>query len=252
MPLAAALVLIFLVAMLIVFGVLIKYFKCYGLISGYNTMSAEKKRNVDTEGLGRFMGNFCFVIAGIILAAGILGYLGYQEAFAITILSLFIVIPIMVIKAQKFDGNARNPDGTMKRGTKVFLALLILGFLLILGIVAGSMIDSSREMVVNVTADYIDIHGAYGVKLKTCDIEGIELVDSIPKVIRKTNGFDFGSLMRGNFKLEGLGAGKLYVDLNKKPFIHISTMDSFIIINLKTSEDTKKLYDEIRTVMKLK
>ena len=35
-------------------GVMIRYFKWYWLIAGYNTMTRERKRQVDIEGLGKF------------------------------------------------------------------------------------------------------------------------------------------------------------------------------------------------------
>lgn len=39
-------------------GIGIRYFRWYFLIAGYNTMSEEKKKNVDIEALGKLMGNF--------------------------------------------------------------------------------------------------------------------------------------------------------------------------------------------------
>lgn len=57
------------VLLLVVIGILIKYKKAYWLISGYNTMSAEKKKNVNIEGLGNFTANICFLMAGLIFVA---------------------------------------------------------------------------------------------------------------------------------------------------------------------------------------
>jgi hypothetical protein len=51
--------------LLLVLGYLIRFRKMYFLISGYNTMSAEKKKNVDTAGLGTLMGNSLFVMSGL-------------------------------------------------------------------------------------------------------------------------------------------------------------------------------------------
>ncbi|MFU0827925.1 MAG: hypothetical protein ACFWTJ_10435 [Lachnoclostridium sp.] len=64
MPLSVIVLMSSIILIFIVFGILIKYKKCYWLISGYNTSSKEKKKNIDIAGLSKFTGNFCFIIAG--------------------------------------------------------------------------------------------------------------------------------------------------------------------------------------------
>ena len=64
-------ILLFPPLILFLIGYLIRYRKMYWLISGYNTMSGEKKKKVDTENLGIFMGNICFIL-GILLFVGFL------------------------------------------------------------------------------------------------------------------------------------------------------------------------------------
>jgi hypothetical protein len=51
----------------ILIGLAVHVFKWYFLISGYNTMSKEKKANVDTEGLGRLMGIYSYVNGGVFI-----------------------------------------------------------------------------------------------------------------------------------------------------------------------------------------
>ena len=53
--------------LLIIIGWLIKYKKVTWLISGYNTSSKEKKEQYDVDKLCKYMGNFLFVLTGIIL-----------------------------------------------------------------------------------------------------------------------------------------------------------------------------------------
>lgn len=63
------------------------------LIAGYNTSSPEERARMDEKQLCRFMGKFCFAMAGcwLIAAAGV--FWG-QEAFHITGISLFVVVII--------------------------------------------------------------------------------------------------------------------------------------------------------------
>ena len=52
-------------------GLAIHVFKWYFLISGYNLMSKQKKENVDTQGLGKLMGYYCYFNTIIFLLLGV-------------------------------------------------------------------------------------------------------------------------------------------------------------------------------------
>lgn len=242
MPIAAAGIMLFISALLLLFGMLIKYRKCYWLISGYNTASAEKKKNIDIEGLGIFMGNFCFLLAGIFLVGTILNYLGFFYGFVVSIGSLFIIIPIVLIKAQKYDKNTQTSEGKTKKSVIIIICLFMLVIFLL---PAGMIYYGAQEPEVNITSDAITFSGMYGTSIKLEDISGISLVDEIPSVLRKTNGFDFGSILRGNFELQDKGKVRLFADIKKPPFIVIEGRE-LVIINLKDSFKTEELYTKLK------
>lgn len=62
----------------IMMGIAIHVFKWYFLISGYNTMSKEKKDKVDIDGLARFMGMYLYANGAAFLAAWILQAIGIK------------------------------------------------------------------------------------------------------------------------------------------------------------------------------
>lgn len=86
-------------------GFLVRYYP--NLIAGYNTMPPERKKNVDIEGLSRFMRN-CLVTMGLatIITPGLLAAFGLYN-----MTKLFIVLPTLagtvyvLIGAQKYDHN---------------------------------------------------------------------------------------------------------------------------------------------------
>lgn len=59
-------------AVLLIIGWLIKYKKVTWLISGYNTASKEQKQRYDTEKLCRYVGNFLFILAGILFCLAVI------------------------------------------------------------------------------------------------------------------------------------------------------------------------------------
>ena len=83
---------------LIVMGLLVHVFKWYFLISGYNTMSKEKKAKVNTEGLGRLIGMYSYVNGGVFIVLGVLHALDLKQ-YDIAIVFLYFHI-YLLIKAQ--------------------------------------------------------------------------------------------------------------------------------------------------------
>lgn len=231
------------VLILIIPGVLVKHFKTYWLISGYNTMSKEKKKNVDIEGLSKLVGNFCFGLAALILIAGVLMMAGKSLAAGIASALIVPASIYMLITAQKYDGNTRNPDGTMNTKTKVIIGS-ISAFLVITLIGVGVLIYQSNKPSEFVVADgYLEIKGMYGEKINVKDIEEVVLKDSLPEITYKSNGSALGNKMKGNFKLKDIGDAKLFLDTSKPPFIYVVRNGKTIILNCDSAEETTELFD---------
>lgn len=92
----------------LIIGIGIRFFKWYFLISGYNTMSKEKKENVDIEKLGKLMGNFSIIIGILFIIAAIAQNQGNGLLTSISLFSIFTLTVILIIYAQKYDKNRAN------------------------------------------------------------------------------------------------------------------------------------------------
>lgn len=224
----------------VVLGILIKYFRWYWLISGYNTMPAEKKKNVDARGLGNFIGNCMFVIAGIFLAGIIIDSMGFSWGTMASFLMTGVFAIYILAAAQKYDHNKKT------KTDKAVLAVAITVVVIITGGLAGGMIFETRPVKVEITPQTIDIKGMYGIEIPVSSIENITLEDRMPKVLAKTNGFNAGGTLKGNFRLEGIGAAKLFVQSKAGPFIYIvTTQGDTVIINYRDGQQTRELYDKL-------
>lgn len=232
--------------LLLLFGVCIRFFKCYWLISGYNTMPKEKRKNVDIEGLGKLVGNACFVMAGILMIAWILSYLGLTTWVLVDMGLIFVVVIFILIKAQKYDANTHNAKGAMNKETKVIVSVIV-AFAVMVSLGVGALLYfGSKTPVIDINSNYIAISGMYGIQIPMQDISDIRLEEKIPKVIRKTNGSDVGPKLKGHFVLEGMGAVRLFVNKDKGLFIYIQEGSSYIIVNDDDAEKTKALYENLK------
>lgn len=221
-------------------GIGIKYFKWDFLIAGYNTMSKKQKENVDRDGLCSLTGNFLFLMGLVLLGAGMSEKMGYRFLTLILTLSIFPLTILVVILGQKYDHN--KDIKSKKTETRIIAVVLI--------IITISMttlfVYGSREPKIDIMPDRIVISGIYGTMIKKDKITEITLEDNIPKVLNKVNGFDLGYILRGIFKLEGLGTGSIYIRQKKAPYILIKTENKYFLINYKDSNKTIDLYNKLK------
>ena len=106
-------------------GVPIRYFKCYGLISGYNSASAEEKKRYDIEGLAQHLGNGLITMSWLIFATA-WALSRNQMGWAIGLMVVFLlVVLVMVIGGQKFLPYTLDETGQRRHLPHVFLEWLL-------------------------------------------------------------------------------------------------------------------------------
>jgi hypothetical protein len=128
------------------------------------------------------------------------------------------------------------------------LILVILGInALIIPVVLWSVYIGAQPPSVEVSPAMFSVRsGFYSANVPIASIREISLQDTIPRVTLRTNGLAAGAVLRGNFRLEVLGAGKLFINRGAPPYIVVKTMDSFVIVNFVDTQRTRAVYDELR------
>lgn len=238
-------VIFFIAALLLVVGIGIKYFKWYFLISGYNTMSKDKKKNVDVDGLAKLMGNFLFLMSFILFFSGGMNFLAYKLASLISLMMIMPLTILLIIMAQKYNHNHKK-----KREKTALIAIISVVFGVFV-LVSGFLIVATLNPKVELSDEKIEVSGLYKRDIAIADIKSVSLKETMPGVVSKTNGMDVGYSLRGSFKLEGEDNNStLFVQQNNPPFIHIRTDDRLYIINFKERERTSELYKKIEISIK--
>ena len=64
-------------------------------------------------------------------------------------------------------------------------------------------------------------------------------------MLAKTNGFAGAGSLRGHFRVEGLGDGRLYVEEGFAPYVLVRLRQGFVVVNFREPERTSALYDEM-------
>jgi hypothetical protein len=124
-------------------------------------------------------------------------------------------------------------------GLTIGLAVFLFVFVLLLG--------TRKEAEVVISDGMIEIKGQYGTSYEISEINEIRLVDSMPKIGMKVNGAGLGEIKKGNFKVDGLGKCKLYIQkVNQGPYIYIDAkgkQDAFL--NFTDPTKTQAVYDQL-------
>lgn len=130
-------------------------------------------------------------------------------------------------------------ERVLRKFFKVFLAIVI-GLLLIQFVYV--LIPSKVE----VTDQAIVITGAYGRTIPKDQIQEIKIQDHLQLTLR-TNGVAVGDFFQGHFRSKQLGSCLLFLRNGKTPPYIILTLkdEKPVVLNCKTSEQTRELYDKL-------
>ena len=220
-------------------GFLVKAYP--GLIAGYNTLSPEKKKNVDIDGLSRYIRNGLIIMGMVIMA----GYLLFRWAGWPTLANMVILIvtlvgsAILMMTANRFN---HNRD---KHGISHYLILGIILFLL-----AGIFLFGFMTTKTQINGDIIRFTGMYGKEMKVSEIEKVELTDTIPAILMRTNGFSLGPVHKGNFRLDEFGKCRLYINSGKGIYIVITDIQGFrTILRYKKDRESRRIFERISELL---
>lgn len=103
----------------------------------------------------------------------------------------------------------------------------------------------------NINDNVIKIEApSYEIEFNIDDVEGVELINEMPKATIKTNGIGGSHYSIGYFKLEGYGNTPIYIYRNSSPYLKIKLKNTYVFINGEKPDITKEYYVEIKEAIK--
>ncbi len=214
------------------------------LLSGYNELSEEEQQKFDLKGYLSFFKKFHIFLGLSFLIGGLVLNLFVSETSG---LLFFCIYPILaytyfVLKSSKFSSKAR------KQWHKIFSFTILIS---ILGLLIWIFSDGFIEDKFICKATEIEITGSYGEILPKSEIKSIELIEKLPKIVRKTNGFAAGSVRKGYFKTENGEIVKLILNSKWTPIIVITRNNGGKIYYSTENGKNKELVNKLKEKLKL-
>lgn len=206
------------------------------LLSGYNTMSEEERKNVDIKNYIPYCKKFHILLGGsLFLIGSLLNYFVHEN-----ITGIFMVIyPILgyiyfVATSAKYFNSKKNQIG----------AYLLMGILVVIIVFLGRDLQENK-LILN--SNSIEFEGSYGETVPLNTIKSIELVPEKPKINRRTNGFSLGTIKKGYFKTDQGETVKLILNGDNKPYILLTKLDGKKIYYSAKEESNEKLFEKIKS-----
>lgn len=210
------------------------------MIKQWRYASEEKRKNIDIKGLQELCCK-SMVCGGLgLILVGITNYFvkGNWSLYALIII-VFAMTGYMMARTRRYDKNPKSKKEMTIAATIMALSLFF---------VVGIFIVGKMENKITLDENNLTIGGMYGFTITKGEIDTIYMaqLSELPKIEMRTNGYNDGQILKGNFRLTDWGGCKLFVHDTKAPMIVIKREGKYTILNLYDAEATKKLYDELQ------
>lgn len=212
------------------------------LLSGYNTMTELERENVDIIGYVNYFRRFYRLFSLLYFALGTLLYYFVNVDVAGVYMVVFPLLAVMIQTLRSAKFNIQNTG----KSARVAVALLI-GIILL---VAGLLWLGYKENKFIIQNNTLTITGIYGETIPVSQIRSTALVDEIPKISLKTNGFALGNASKGYFKTKSGERVKLLLNKKQAPYLLLVTNEGRKIYYSSDSARTKRSYTELLSVVK--
>ncbi|PLR96863.1 DUF3784 domain-containing protein [Bacillus sp. T33-2] len=226
--------------LLSVFGWAIRTKKQYWLISGFGNRPEDEQKQLIKNGLPQKTGALLLATAvGIVV---LLPLMFTPFAYAIEVQFGFI----LVFSLGGFVYLSKYEVPKKRKRTYIINSLL---FVTVIGFVGVLSFFGYQKYELITGKDSFEITGMYGDKWKYEDIDKIELLEDMPEVTWKQDGFGLSTMAKGRFKVEGYGSSLLFIQKDSSPYIYIELKNKRVFINASDSEKTRAWYEQLSKKM---
>lgn len=210
------------------------------LLSGYNTMSEEERMKFDIKSYIPFFRNFhIFLGLSLLIISLILLYFVNPNWSGI----FLVAYPLLAYMYFIWKGMHFLRNKTQKTITY----FVIFGLFLLSLFIVFDFKNTLKDNQIKFKNNKVEISGEYGTELSLKDIKSISLVEKIPEITTKINGFALETIKKGFFKTTSGEKIKLLINSSKTPLILIITKDNQKIYYSSKDKNNDEIYKELKS-----
>lgn len=184
-----------------------------------------------------------YITGGLIIIGGLCAQItGINKIFE---LSVFIPSSVTIIAFIYGNYKVSNQKKFFFKINKKKVYILLVMFSLF----SMMFLYFTKDTKITIQEKCVIISGLYGGTIPVGEIQSIKLLDRLPTIDMRTNGFAFGYNLVGHFQVKGIGAANMFIHSSGQ-LVEIRTSSKYYFINFKDSIKTDKLYKEILSLTK--
>lgn len=230
-------VILFLSFLFTVIGFIVTETNAKYLLSGYNTMSEKERETIDIKSYIVYFRNFHLVLGSSLLVISLLIYYFINKDWSGIFLASY---PIIAYVFFIWYGTKFSKEEKKNKTSAIIGIVVLFGVLIFMGI---ELVNGSKENIISIKNDTIEISGSYGENIKTNSIQTVKLVTNLPEIRTKTNGFSLETIKKGYFITNSGEKVKLLINSKTKPIIEITTkVGTKIYYTSKSEKSTLKTF----------
>ena len=215
------------------------------LLSGYNTMSDEDRKNFNLTDYLKFFKKFHVFLGTSLLIISLILFYFVDADYSGVFVGVYPVAAYIyfIWKGKRFN----NMKDEQTKGSFIFALVIMVA--VFVGIVA-MFTYSLQDNPVEIRAEIIKIGGDYGIDLPIKDLKSIELVNELPEMTSKIDGFALQNIEKGLFRTSTDEKVKLLINSQNKPFILIITKTNEKIYYSSKEKSNQEIYNQLIEVVK--
>ncbi|MFD1737791.1 DUF3784 domain-containing protein [Bacillus salitolerans] len=229
---------LFIIGLFFLLGWAVKYKGNYGLLSGFSNRPKEEQEQLIQNGYPQKTGAVLIYTAVGMLLLMPLYFTPFLYAIEVQFGFMLLFLMGGFIYISKYD--------VPKKRKRSYIISSLMATITI-GIIVTVFFIGYQNIEVEIYDDSFEINSAYGGVWNKSDITHIELLDEMPDVTWKINGFGLSTVAKGYFKVEGYGKSLLFIT-KEAPNIYLKVNNEHIFLNGETPEQTKVMFQDLNKI----
>lgn len=210
------------------------------LLSGYNTMSQEERQNIDIKSYIHYFRNFHLFLGISLLIISLFLFYIINPDWSMIFIGTY---PIIAYTYFIWKGNHFLKTKNKKQKIMISVSICIMLTLFIFIVFNLETVLKNNEIIFN--DNKIEITGEYGTEINRKEIKSIELIDKVPEIVSKTNGFSLATIKKGDFKTKDKKKVKLLINSQNSPIILLTTTDNQQIYYSSKDKSNKEIFNKL-------
>ncbi len=206
----------------------------YWLISNFNSRTKDEQQQLISNGYPQRVGKLMLMTAAGMTILLPLSFTSFNYSTDVQFGFMLILLLGGLIYLSRYEIKEKR-----KRSYIISSAITVVTF----GLLIGLFYVGYQDFELKEQKDSFEITGMYGGKWNYSEVQKVELLDQMPEVTWKQNGFGLATLAKGQFKVKNYGSSLLFIHKDSPPYLYIEADGEKIFINSEDPQQTKEWYE---------